>query len=83
MKKLMIIKIIILLEAVILTVLLGTGKINVYNFYDNSEAKSLSEYFWKTSSEEANCLVKEYNQSVKIDNYAITLDSAVFILCFF
>ncbi len=78
MKKLMIIKIIILLEAVILTVLLGTGKINVYNSYDNSEAKSLSEYFWKTSSEEANCLVKEYNQSVKIDNYAITLDSAAF-----
>ncbi len=78
MKRLIIIKTIILLEAVILAILLGTGKINVYNSYDASEAKSLSEYFWKTSSEEANCLVKEYNQSVKIDNYIVTLNSAAF-----
>lgn len=78
MKRLIIIKTIIILEVVLLTVLLGTGKINVYNSYDNSEAKSLSEYFWEDAANEMNYLVKEYNQSVKIDNYTITLDSAAF-----
>lgn len=78
MKRFIMIKIIIFLEVVLLTILLGTGKINVYNSYDNSETKSLSEYFWKDAGKEMNYLVKEYNQSVKIDNYTITLDSAVF-----
>ena len=78
MKRFIIIKTIIFLEVVLLTILLGTGKINVYNSYDNSETKSLSEYFWKDAGKEMDYLVKEYNQSVKIDNYTITLDSAVF-----
>lgn len=78
MKRLIIIKTIILLEVVLLTVLLGIGKINVYNSYNNSEAKSLSEYFWENAANEMNYLVKEYNRSVKIDNYTITLDSAAF-----
>lgn len=78
MNKFIIIKTIIFLEVVLLTILLGTGKANVYNSYDNSETKSLTEYFWKDSGEKVNYLVKEYNQSVKIDNYTITLDSAVF-----
>lgn len=78
MKKFAYIKVTIFLTAVVLTVCFGIGKINIHNIKYNSEVKSLSEYFWKDSDKKMNYIVKEYNQTAEIDNYTITLDSAVF-----
>lgn len=43
-----------------------------------SEIKGVLEYFWGDTDENISYLVKEYNQTVVIDDYIITLDSAAF-----
>ena len=44
----------------------------------NSKIKSVSEYFWGEIDENMNYLVKKYNQTAVIDDYTVTLDSAIF-----
>lgn len=57
---------------ILLTILFGVKKAYVFN-----EIKSISEYFWGNTDEKIAHLMKEYNQTVEIDDYTITLESAL------